>query len=384
MKALLPVLLAALAWPASASAQIEACRTEWEQHDGEGLVVWGFDMGTHGNIAEYDYATIPDPDGAGWGPAPNGQSIDYNLNENSTLCGNAECRYAGEFTYFKTHIYLPPQLVFTEAWVDVTLVDDGVRMTVFSPTYPAGVTDPGGYAFLGGGVSSDLLPYMSDDPYSVVVLTHVDDCCSQSLIEGVDFYVYVDGRPEAVPTDCDIVDDDGDGYPEAGGDCDDSDPNVFPGQTETENGIDDDCDGVVDDGTNAFDDDGDGLSENDGDCDDGNPNVSPAAEEECGQTSVDFDCDGCIGDDDPDCGGDCDGEFGDDDDASGGDDDDDGADDDDDDDAFGDDDDGGGDGGGTTGQAAGGCSCFDQSLSGLPLVVVLGGGLGLRRRRQDR
>ena len=46
------------------------------------------------------------------------------------------------------------------------------------------------------------------------------------------------------------IDSDNDGYSPSGGDCDDTDPNVFPGQTEDlSNGIDDDCDGAVDGGS---------------------------------------------------------------------------------------------------------------------------------------
>jgi hypothetical protein len=39
---------------------------------------------------------------------------------------------------------------------------------------------------------------------------------------------------------------DGDGYTVAGGDCDDANASVYPGAIEVSNGIDDDCDGFVD------------------------------------------------------------------------------------------------------------------------------------------
>ena len=42
---------------------------------------------------------------------------------------------------------------------------------------------------------------------------------------------------------------------------------IFPTGQEAINGVDDDCDGLVDDNTDAFD-DGDGQTENDGDCND--------------------------------------------------------------------------------------------------------------------
>lgn len=51
--------------------------------------------------------------------------------------------------------------------------------------------------------------------------------------------------PEPDPLD---IDDDGDGYSENDGDCDDDDPLLSPGLPEIcENGLDDDCDTVVDD-----------------------------------------------------------------------------------------------------------------------------------------
>lgn len=96
-------------------------------------------------------------------------------------------------------------------------------------------------------------------------------------------------------------DDDGDGYVgiEGGGlDCDDTDPNVYPGALETwYDGIDSDCDGLSD-----FDADGDGFDATEyagDDCDDTDATRSPGAEEvwydgidsDCNESS-DFDADG--------------------------------------------------------------------------------------------
>ncbi|MBC8413332.1 hypothetical protein H8E50_06650, partial [bacterium] len=82
-------------------------------------------------------------------------------------------------------------------------------------------------------------------------------------------------------------DEDGDGY--ADNDCDDSDPSINPGALETCDGIDNNCNGTVDEG---FDTDNDGYRTCDGDCNDGDASVSPGAEEIC--DGIDNNCDGTV------------------------------------------------------------------------------------------
>ena len=83
-------------------------------------------------------------------------------------------------------------------------------------------------------------------------------------------------------------DDDGDGYSEFGGDCDDGDSTVFPGAEEIpDDNIDQDCDGT--DATLDVDADADGFTVLGGDCNDNNAAVNPAAPELC--DGIDNDCD---------------------------------------------------------------------------------------------
>ncbi len=112
------------------------------------------------------------------------------------------------------------------------------------------------------------------------------------------------GVPEVedgVDQDCDgavdegttAFDDDGDGYTEQGGDCDDNEALTHPEGTEVVDGADQDCNGIVDDNTIAYDDDGDGSTELQGDCSDGDPSVYPGASDD-DLDGVDNNCDGLV------------------------------------------------------------------------------------------
>ena len=116
-----------------------------------------------------------------------------------------------------------------------------------------------------------------------------DSDCDGDLVDG---FSDLDG--DADP-DCTDLDDDGDGHPppiHGGGDCDDTDAARYPGQTETCNGVDDDCDGLVP--SDERDDDGDGVEPCAGDCDDDEPSVGPDLTEVC--DDLDNDCDGEVDD----------------------------------------------------------------------------------------
>ncbi len=123
------------------------------------------------------------------------------------------------------------------------------------------------------------------------------------------------GNPPLPNAKC--IDNDGDGVPGTGDcsgvaqvDCDDNNPMVFPGAKELCDGLDNDCNGKVDDGiatlTYYKDQDGDGFGSDQvgegcgapptgtatqsGDCNDTDPNVHPGAAEVC--NDADDNCDG--------------------------------------------------------------------------------------------
>jgi hypothetical protein len=111
-----------------------------------------------------------------------------------------------------------------------------------------------------------------------------------------------DGTPD------DGLDADGDGFTPCGGDCDDGDPEVWPGAYEPPGGQDADCDGAPSPTRTYADHDGDGYGdpttvgysgpnavEQAGDCADAWPSRHLGAPELC--NGVDDDCDGWIDDD---------------------------------------------------------------------------------------
>jgi len=103
------------------------------------------------------------------------------------------------------------------------------------------------------------------------------------------------GTPAHEPDPLPDHDHDGDGWSVQAGDCDDANPDTYPGGAEACDGLDNDCDGLVPD--DERDHDQDGFFPCDGrDCDDSDPEVHANAFEHC--DGLDNDCDGDVDEDD--------------------------------------------------------------------------------------
>jgi MYXO-CTERM domain-containing protein len=214
-------------------------------------------------------------------------SVTSMLNTSEEITELANCTPYSESGYTLVSIPSDLLLIGTDTLL-VTVRDDcGFEDTastsvVYRATYPPSDDDGDGYA------STDLEnPDCDDDdvlvfPFATEIYDGKDNDCDGEIDE-----------------DSDGMDDDGDGHSEADGDCNDADDTMYPGAPEQSDTKDNDCNGIIDDNTGLYDDDGDGFAETDNDCNDTNPDVHPAAIEYC--DGIDNNCnglkdqrDGCI------------------------------------------------------------------------------------------
>jgi hypothetical protein len=169
-----------------------SAQTPWQVHAGQGPFCFpnGQSFDRHGDPGEYALAVVPAANDPGWRLA---SASDIGFNQRSALCDTeCECHDGGDFTYFQTTFTLPTGFALASLVVRIGSVDDGVRISVYNALHPNGVVDPGAFAFLGGGVTANLAPYLMAGE-NRVVLTHVDDCCSARMLLGVQ--VELNGAP---------------------------------------------------------------------------------------------------------------------------------------------------------------------------------------------
>ncbi len=199
-------------------------------------------------------------------------------------------------------------------------IDEGVTLRFFKDEDSDGFGDdesvleacaaPLGYVTIGSDCNDanpDIFPSASEE------CNEIDDDCDGEIDENLTFGLYLDadgdghGDPNQPSTDCLNTE----GYVFYDDDCDDGNPNRHPFNEEVCDGIDNNCDGQIDETGNLFfyaDADEDGFGDpntsvqtcelplgyvsNNLDCDDINPIINPNADEYCNGT--DDDCDGTV------------------------------------------------------------------------------------------
>jgi hypothetical protein len=159
----------------------------WQVNHGGGAFCFHHTFPEHGAPGEYDYSHIRDPGAPGWQDHPD---LNIDFEHPSTVCPlRCGCQAGGDFTFFQTFFTLPANYPLASFQVEIGPVDDGARITIFNAAYPGGVVDPGSYVHLNhGGTTTNLTGYLVPGENRIVI-THVDDCCSDSYLHGVRLYI---------------------------------------------------------------------------------------------------------------------------------------------------------------------------------------------------
>ena len=180
--------------------------------------------------------------------------------------------------------YSATGLSLTVAWTPVSGATGYTLAYAPYPWMPSMTMDDIHYADMGKATNISFHLW-EGAAYSVAVLAY-DAQGGVSDFSNIEDFIMGPPTPQ-------WVDNDGDGYHENSGDCNDSNSLIGPDQPEIcGDGIDQDCDSVDQTCASAdVDNDVDGYIENQGDCNDSNAAIHPGATEICGN-AIDEDCNG--------------------------------------------------------------------------------------------
>lgn len=168
-------------------------RTPWEMNRGRDVIYLDNWLGTHGNSAAYDSASIPDVADADWEDAPSAVNIGFS---ETSIIPSGECLWAVDFTYFQTFVTVPTGTTVDTFTIEFSGIDDGGRVTLFNDTYPAGLVIPGSYIYLGDTETANLAAYVAEGVNRVVV-TQMDDCPDGNNLQSA--VVVLNGESVDVP-----------------------------------------------------------------------------------------------------------------------------------------------------------------------------------------
>ena len=182
----------ALAPAAQAANTDHFSLTDWEMHDGDGVLTLEESIPRFGALRLYPLSEVPAFDDEGWHIAPSGAQIE--LDQRSLLCGTPTSCFDGvDFKYFQTFLMVPADASYDAITLSFDAIDDGVQVKVFNSLHPEGRTLPGGHLFMKLNLQEtrDLSPLFAPGEENRIVITLADNCCGRTMLMGAQ--VKVDG-----------------------------------------------------------------------------------------------------------------------------------------------------------------------------------------------
>jgi hypothetical protein len=181
-------------------------QSPWQMAKIPKIIPFGKAIGVHGDAPKFQYApAIPASGSSRWVPAPDTKSISFL--ENSRLCGTStDCFEAADFVFFQSEIVLPTTMTVNSFVMRAWGLDDGLRITIFNAKFPSGISPTEGFVRAplpnGGGApqsasTADLAKYIAVGGKNRIVITVMDDCCSEMALRAIE--ILVNGKAISSP-----------------------------------------------------------------------------------------------------------------------------------------------------------------------------------------